>query len=99
MEYLMAYFTHPFFYKFEYIEQKFATVIDENPEVLKLLKFYLEYIAANYLCEHLNFYSGYNFLYHIFNQLPTKLNHKYSLWPAEQAGEIVDSIQEEFKYF
>ena len=30
MEYLMAYFTHPFFYKFEYIEQKFATVIDEN---------------------------------------------------------------------
>ena len=96
MEYLMAYFTHPFFYKFEYIEQKFATVIDENPEVLKLLKFYLEYVAANYRQTFVDFH--YVFLYHVFNKLPTKLNGRFSCWAAKQAGEIIDSILKEFKF-
>ena len=98
IEYLMAYFTHCFFYKTKYTPQQFAIVIDENPKVLKLLKFYLEYVAANYQCEHLNFCGGYNFLYHIFNQLPTKLNPKYKCWPAGQSGEVMDSIQKNFKY-
>ena len=42
MEYLMTYFTHFAFYKTEYTPKKFAKAIDENPDVLKLLKFYLE---------------------------------------------------------
>ena len=99
MEYLMAYFTHPFFYKFEYIEQKFANVIDENPEVLKLLKFYLEYVAANYRQKFVNMFElHYTFLYHVFNKLPTKLNGRFSCWAAKQAGEIIDSIEKEFKF-
>ena len=97
MEYLMAYFTHHFFYKTEYTPQKFAIVTNENPEVLKLLKFYLEYVAANYKCEHLTYVNSYTFFYHIFNQL----NHpqKRGCWAAGQTGEIIESITENFQYF
>ena len=77
--------------------QKFAIVTNENPEVLKLLKFYLEYVAANYACKDLSYQSYYTFFYHIFNQL----NHpkKKGCWAAGKTGEIIESITENFQYF
>ena len=97
MEYLMAYFTNGLFYKTEYTPQKFAIVTNENPEVLKLLKFYLEYVAANYACEDLSYLCYYTFFYPIFNQLDHP--HKKGCWAAVQTGEIIESITENFQYF
>ena len=98
MEYLMAYFTNGFFYKTEYTPQKFAIVTNENPEVLKLLKFYLEYVAANYACEHLSYINAYTFFFHIFNEL-NRIYQKKGCWAAAQAGEILESIEKNFQYF
>ena len=101
MEYLMSYLTHFAFYKTEYTPQKFAKAIDENPDVLKLLKFYLEYVRANIQL-------GYNFFYLIFNPLyecnfsqvlPTKLNPKKGCFASIQAMDILDSNEKKFKYF
>ena len=98
MEYLMAYFTHHFFYKTEYTPQKFAIVTNENPEVLKLLKFYLEYVAANYACEHLSYIDAYTFFFHIFNEL-NRIYQKKGCWASRQACEIMESIYQNFQYF
>ena len=91
IEYLIEYHrrNRSYYHSKTKIMQNFAIVIDENPEVLKLLRFYLEYVAANYQYEFSNYYDGYNFLYRFFNLLPT-LDQKYGWSPPRQAMEIMD---------